>query len=77
MLYIPLSTWLPRLALLSLFSSIGSLEALEVIQAQVPPRRNYEGVSCQQTILQHAFAGSYGAPYVGELMRVFKLARVS
>jgi hypothetical protein len=49
---------------------MGALAALEVVQAQVPPRQNYEGVSCQQTILQHTFSGSYGAPYVGKLTKV-------
>jgi hypothetical protein len=42
-----------------------STGALEVIQAQVPPRSSYLDPSCTQTIFNHVFANSYGVPYVG------------
>lgn len=43
-----------------------STGTLEVVQAQVPPRLNYNNPSCTQTIFNHLFASSYGIPYVGE-----------
>ena len=38
---------------------------LDVFQVQAPLRASYEGASCQQVIVQHNFAGSYGTPFVG------------
>ncbi|KAJ5118670.1 hypothetical protein N7476_011027 [Penicillium atrosanguineum] len=38
---------------------------MEVVQAQVPPRKNYDNPTCTQTIFSHVFADSYGTPYVG------------
>lgn len=46
-------------------SSSNSSRPLEVIQAATPPRRSFDGYSCKQTLLEHDFANSYGAPYVG------------
>lgn len=39
---------------------------LDVFQVQAPLRASYEGESCQQVIVQHNFAASYGTPYVGK-----------
>ena len=39
----------------------------EVFQVQAPLRATYEGTACQQVIVQHEFAGSYGTPYVGTI----------
>lgn len=44
----------------------GSSGAMEVVQAQIPPRKDYNNPSCIQTIFGHVFADSYGTPYVGE-----------
>ena len=38
---------------------------LDVFEVQAPLRANYEGTSCEQIVLQHTFAASYGTPYVG------------
>lgn len=38
---------------------------LEVFQVEAPLRKTYEGVVCEQVILQHNFAASYGTPGVG------------
>ena len=38
---------------------------LDVFEVQAPLRASYEGTSCEQVVLQHTFAGSYGTPYVG------------
>ncbi|CAG8954088.1 hypothetical protein HYFRA_00009192 [Hymenoscyphus fraxineus] len=38
---------------------------LEVFQVEAPLRATYEGASCQQVVVQHEFAASYGTPYVG------------
>lgn len=38
---------------------------LEVVQAATPPRVNFDGYACKQTLMVHDFANSYGAPYVG------------
>lgn len=40
--------------------------AFEVVQAQVPPRSNYNNPACQQEIFNYNFASSYGIPYVGK-----------
>ncbi|EPE31591.1 hypothetical protein GLAREA_12347 [Glarea lozoyensis ATCC 20868] len=53
------------LVLATVFSEVVYASALEVIQAQVPPRKSFDGASCKQTIVKHVFANSYGAPYVG------------
>ncbi len=42
---------------------------LDVFQVQAPVRASFEGASCQQVILQHNFAASYGTPYVGEVVQ--------
>jgi hypothetical protein len=55
------------LVLATVFWEVVNASALEVIQAQVPPRKSFDGASCKQTIVKHVFANSYGAPYVGEL----------
>lgn len=39
---------------------------LNVFQVEAPLRASYEGASCQQVVIQHEFAASYGAPYVGK-----------
>lgn len=36
-----------------------------VFQVQTPLRASYEGAACQQVIVQHEFAASYGTPFVG------------
>ena len=41
-------------------------ELLEVFQVEAPLRKNYDGTSCKQVILQHDFTASYGSPYVGK-----------
>lgn len=46
------------------FHGVSALE--EVIQIEAPVRSSYEGASCQQTIVQHEFAESYGIPFVGK-----------
>ncbi|KAH8674185.1 peptide N-acetyl-beta-D-glucosaminyl asparaginase amidase A-domain-containing protein [Xylariales sp. PMI_506] len=38
---------------------------LEVVQAYVPPRANLDDPACRLTLVDHSFANSYGAPYVG------------
>jgi hypothetical protein len=38
---------------------------LDVFEVQAPLRASYEGTSCEQVVLQHTFAASYGTPYVG------------
>ena len=44
----------------------GGVTALQdVFQVQAPLRATYEVTACQQVIVQHEFAGSYGTPYVG------------
>lgn len=43
--------------------------AIEVVQAQVPPRQNYDNPSCSQTIFNHVFSDSYGIPYVGRHLK--------
>lgn len=40
-------------------------DALEVFQAATPPRTNFEGYSCKQTLVEYEFANSYGTPFVG------------
>jgi hypothetical protein len=45
----------------------GSTGLLDVFQIEAPVRESYEGASCQQVILEHEFAASYGSPYVGKL----------
>jgi hypothetical protein len=46
---------------------IGSTTSpLDAFQIQAPLRKSYDGVSCQQIIVQHNFAASYGTPYVGK-----------
>lgn len=37
----------------------------DVFQVEAPLRSSYDDVSCEQVILQHEFAASYGTPYVG------------
>lgn len=39
---------------------------LDVFQVEAPLRASYEGASCQQVVIQHEFAASYGTPYVGK-----------
>lgn len=39
----------------------------EVFQVGAPLRDNFEGFTCQQVIVDHEFAASYGTPYVGKL----------
>jgi hypothetical protein len=38
---------------------------LDVFEVQAPLRTSYEGTACQQVVLEHTFAASYGTPYVG------------
>jgi len=38
---------------------------LNVFEVQAPLRKNYEDTACQQVIVQHNFAASYGTPFVG------------
>jgi len=38
---------------------------LDVFEVRAPLRASYEGASCEQVVLQHTFAASYGTPYVG------------
>ncbi|ORY63943.1 peptide N-acetyl-beta-D-glucosaminyl asparaginase amidase A-domain-containing protein [Pseudomassariella vexata] len=38
---------------------------MEVFQVEVPLRRDFAGTSCEQVIVEHTFAASYGTPYVG------------
>ncbi|KAI1860096.1 hypothetical protein JX265_010020 [Neoarthrinium moseri] len=40
-------------------------KALEVFQAANPPRKTFDDVVCRQTIVQHVFENSYGAPFAG------------
>lgn len=42
---------------------------LEVFQVEAPLRKTYDGAVCEQVVLQHNFAASYGTPAVG--MRFF------
>ncbi|KAL3422344.1 peptide-n4-(n-acetyl-beta-glucosaminyl)asparagine amidase a [Phlyctema vagabunda] len=53
-------------------SSVSALELtsapaglLEVFEVQAPLRSTYGETSCEQVIVQHEFAASYGTPYVG------------
>lgn len=39
---------------------------LAVFQVEAPLRESYGVAACQQVILQHNFAASYGSPYVGK-----------
>jgi hypothetical protein len=41
----------------------------DVFQVEKPLRANYEGAACQQVIVQHGFAASYGSPYVGMMIQ--------
>lgn len=43
----------------------GETGLLDVFQVQAPLRTSYEGAACQQIIVQHEFAASYGTPFVG------------
>jgi hypothetical protein len=45
--------------------SASTTQPLEVFEVQAPLRKSYEDTSCQQVIVQHDFASSYGTPYVG------------
>ena len=45
--------------------STSSTPPLEVFEVQAPLRKSYEGTACQQVIVQHNFAASYGTPFVG------------
>lgn len=38
---------------------------LEVVQAATPPRVDFDGYACKQILIEHDFANSYGAPYIG------------
>jgi hypothetical protein len=38
---------------------------LDVFEVQAPLRASYEGSACQQVVVQHDFAASYGTPFVG------------
>jgi hypothetical protein len=38
---------------------------LDVFQVEAPLRKTYEGAVCEQVVLQHNFAASYGSPGVG------------
>ncbi|TVY67406.1 Peptide-N4-(N-acetyl-beta-glucosaminyl)asparagine amidase A [Lachnellula suecica] len=38
---------------------------LGVFEVQAPLRTSYDGASCQQVVLQHTFAASYGTLYIG------------
>jgi hypothetical protein len=48
------------------------VEPLEVFQVQQPLRKSYEGSSCQQVVLQHDFAASYGSPYAGKCPHILE-----
>jgi hypothetical protein len=52
-------------------TSSSTTKPLDVFQVQAPLRATYEGASCQQVILQHNFAASYGAPYVGKIFKLY------
>ncbi|CAJ2511143.1 Uu.00g067680.m01.CDS01 [Anthostomella pinea] len=55
-----------RLSSVSLLSWWGIARgAQEVFQAAPPPRTSFSDPACQQTIFQHDYGNSYGAPYVG------------
>jgi hypothetical protein len=58
------------LILFTIFCRVVCASALEVIQAQVPPRTSFNGSSCKQTIVEHTFANSYGVPYVGKFFNL-------
>lgn len=48
----------------------GAVEVpLDVLQVEAPLRASYKGASCQQVVIQHEFAASYGTPYVGKYAR--------
>jgi hypothetical protein len=53
---------------LALFPQFSRASAVEVNQAQVPPRTDFGSVACKQTIFEHSFTSSYGVPYVGKLL---------
>lgn len=40
-------------------------QVLDVVQASTPPRKSFEGYSCKQTLVEHDFVNSYGAPFIG------------
>lgn len=46
-------------------NATSSSAPLEVVQATAPPRTNYDGYSCKQTLIEYEFANSYGSPFVG------------
>lgn len=51
---------------LALLAALGTTaHALDVVQAATPPRRRLDDYSCKQTLVQHSFVNSYGAPFIG------------
>ena len=46
---------------------------LDVFEVQAPLRKSYEGTACQQVIVQHNFAASYGTPFVGGCLLTLRL----
>jgi hypothetical protein len=46
-------------------NSSSTIAPLEVFQVESPLRRSYDGAVCEQVIVQHDFAASYGTPFVG------------
>jgi len=40
-------------------------DTMDVFEVSVPLRKNFGGTSCEQVVVKHVFAASYGSPYVG------------
>lgn len=40
-------------------------DALDVVQAATPPRKNFDDYSCKQTLVEYGFVNSYGTPFIG------------
>lgn len=57
--------WGIRALLLNGLQIYSVLALQDVFQVEAPLRASYEGASCQQVIVEHEFAASYGSPYVG------------
>ncbi|KAN0095247.1 Peptide N-acetyl-beta-D-glucosaminyl asparaginase amidase A domain containing protein [Hyaloscypha variabilis] len=55
----------PAAEIASTEGSARTTPPLEVFEVQAPLRKSYEDTSCQQVLVQHDFASSYGTPYVG------------
>ena len=43
----------------------GVSELLDIFEVQAPLRSSYGGAACQQVIVEHEFAASYGTPFLG------------